>query len=131
MPLKIDSDVQNTHEARFEAAMQFMADHAAQHLDDAQLVSRCAAALMDRYDISHRVAANDAIHALAALQARERPAYVDINHSTSRVVYVMSPRTGRMVAFTASELLTLADEHRATLPDAQHAAMRCGRAATP
>ena len=88
-----------------------------------------AIVLMVRFDISQRTATNDAMHALAAHQARRVPAYVDIHHSTSAVVYITSPRTGRLIAFTASELLTLADEHRATAQDGDLAAARCGRRA--
>lgn len=127
--LTIDTDSRNTFEARFQVAATFLEHHAAQHLDEQLLLSRCAAEVMARFDVSQRTAANDAMHALAAHQARRTPAYVDIQHSTSAVVYVTSPRTGRLVAFTASELLTLADEHRATAQDGDLVAARCGRRA--
>ena len=91
-------------------------------------LEHCAAEVMRHFDVSQRTATHDALHALAAYQARRLPAYVDINHSTSAVVYVANPRTGRLVVFTASELLTLADEHR-TASNADRAAMRCGRRA--
>jgi hypothetical protein len=129
VPLPIDSSQHNTYEARHRLALAFIDAHAAQHLDDAQLVRRCAAAIRERFDVSQRTAHNDAIHALAATQARSVPAYVDINHSTSAVVYVSSPRTGRLVAFTASELMALADQHREIQANRPSAAMRCGRRA--
>lgn len=126
--LKIDSDNHNTFEARFRVASDFIEQYAAQHLDEQPLLARCAAEVMRRFDVSQRMAMHDALHALAAYQARRLPAYVDINHSTSSVVYVANPRTGRLVVFTASELLTLADEHR-TASNADTAALRCGRRA--
>ena len=129
MPLHLDTDHTNTPEARFNVAVDFIDTHAAQHLDETQLLGRCTAAIMARFPVSQRTANHDALHALAATQARNTPAYVDINHSTSHVVYVTSPRTGRLVAFTASELLALADEHRDTAPNGDLAAARCGRRA--
>lgn len=129
MPLDIESDQKNTPEARIRAAIAFLDAHAAQHLDEAQLITRCTACIMERFDVSQRTANHDALHALAATQARKLPAYVDINHSTSHVVYVTSPRTGRLIAFTASELLAMADENRATVQDNDYASARCGRRA--
>lgn len=127
--LTINTDHHNTAEARFRVASAFMEQQAAQYLDEQQLVTRCAAEVMARFDVSQRTATNDAMHALAAHQARRVPAYVDVQHSTSAVVYITNPRTGRLVAFTASELLTLADEHRATTQDGDLATARCGRRA--
>jgi len=125
----LNSDQKNTPEARLSVAVAFLDAHAAQHLDEAQLITRCTAAVMEQFGVSQRTASHDALHALAATQARNEPAYVDINHSTSHVVYVTSPRTGRLVAFTASELMTLADERRATVQDAEYTTSRCGRRA--
>lgn len=129
MPLDIESDQKNTPEARFKVAIAFLDAHAAQHLDEAQLITRCTASIMERFDVSQRTANHDALHALAATQAREVPAYVDINHSTSHVVYVSNPRTGRLIAFTASELFAMAEEQRSTVQDNDFAAARCGRRA--
>lgn len=129
MPLHIDSDQKNTPEARFKVAVEFIDAHVAQHLEESQLLTRCSAAIMETFDVSQRTANHDALHALAATQAREVPAYIDVNHSTSHVVYVTSPRTGRLAAFTASELLALADEHRNTVQIGEYAATRCGRRA--
>lgn len=122
------SDSKNTTEARLRVAAQFIEQNAALHLDEQQLLQRCTAALMSRFDVSQRTATNDAIHALAAHQMVSTPAFVDVRSSTSAVVYVVNPRTGQMIGFTASELITLADEHRTT-SFTIHAKLRCGRRA--
>ncbi|NII74843.1 hypothetical protein FHW84_003439 [Dyella sp. SG562] len=129
MSFLLESDQKNTPEARLSVALAFLDAHAAQHLDEAQLITRCTAAVMERFAVSQRTANHDALHALAATQARNEPAYVDINHSTSHVIYVTSARTGRLIAFTASELISLADERRATAQDAEYTTARCGRRA--
>jgi len=127
--VQIDPDHQNTHAARHEWAVRFIDANHAQHLDEAQLISRCAADLMCHYDVTTHAALNTALHALAFVQARDVPAYADINHSTSHVVYVVNPRSGSTVAFTASELLKLAEETRVVARFEKHAVTACGRRA--
>lgn len=129
MSVQIDPDHQNTHAARHEWAVRFIDATHAQHLDEAQLIARCASDVMCHFDCSTHTALNTALHALATVQAREAPAYADINHSTSHVVYVVNPRTGATVAFTASELLKLAEENRVVARFEKHAVTACGRRA--
>lgn len=126
MSLQIDQQIPNTAEARLDWAVRFLDDHAAQHLEEAQLIERCAEAMLAEFEVSRRMARSVALHALAAVQTRHTPAYVDVNTSTSHVITVVDPNNKRAFAFTASELVRIGS----SIADGPEHAMRaCGRAA--
>lgn len=129
MSVEIKQDPANLCADRHQCAIAFIDAHSAQHLHDDQLIDRCARHIMAHFPVSRRLAIDIALHALHDVQSRERPAYVDINHSTSYVVQVIDPRSGRTVAFTASELLTLAENKADAIADLKHAVRACGRRA--
>lgn len=110
-------------------ASQFLEQHQAEHLDSDQLVKRCAAHLVATAGITESAAASYTMHALADLQAKHVPAYIDMNHSTSYVVRVVDPRTGNVYQLTASDVLQLARAHNDTPPDPAHTIHQCGRSA--
>lgn len=115
---------------RHRQAVRFIEQHQGQHLDTDPLVRRCAAHLMAHAAADRQTALEVALHALADVQARTVPAVVDMHHSTSHVVRVVDPGSGRTVAFTASELMQLANA-KALAADPRHAIAACGRPALP
>jgi len=110
-------------------ATQFIEHHQAQHLDNDQLVKRCCAHLVATTGITESAAASYTMHALADIQARHVPAYIDMSYSTSYVVRVVDPRTGNVYQLTASDVLQLAQAHNDTPPDRSHSIRQCGRRA--
>lgn len=98
---------------RHAAALSIIEQHAAMHLDEAQLVQYCVAKLIEaESNLKPTVAVEIALHALQAFQARTRPAHIDVTRSTSYVVHVVDGLTGRIYAFTASELLDVIEHKR-------------------
>lgn len=108
MSFRVVHDATNTAATRHRAALVFIEQHQAQHLDNDQLIRRCASHVMTRFHVPEHVATDAALHALAEIQAQNTPARVNIDRSTMAVVMVTDPRNGRTFAFTASELLELA-----------------------
>jgi hypothetical protein len=125
----IEPSPASTIAACHAAAVAFIDVHQAQHLHDEQLIARCASHLMALHSIPRRVAIDSALHALAEVQMRTHPAYVDINHSTSYVIHVVDPRDGRTVAFTASELMQIAAPKLDASVDGNRLVQLCGRRA--
>ncbi len=100
--------------ARHHAAIQYIEQHAAMHLDEGKLLERCASELLALHGAgdpheAHRVA----VAALAEVQARTRPAWIDMSTSTSYVVRVVDPVTKRVACFTAAELIRIAESSEA------------------
>lgn len=96
--------------ARHHAAIQFIEQHAAMYLDEGKLLEQCATELVALHGANdpheaHRVA----VAALAEVQARTRPAWIDMSTSTSYVVRVIDPVTKRVASFTAAELIRIAE----------------------
>lgn len=110
-------------------ATQYLEQHQAQHLDNDQLVKRCCAHLVATTGITEAAASSYTMHALADIQARHVPAYIDMSHSTSYVVRVVDPRTGNVYQLTASDVLQLAQAHNDAPPDPAHSIQQCGRSA--
>lgn len=110
-------------------ASQFLEQHQAEHLDSDQLVRRCAAHLVATAGITEAAASSYTMHALADLQAKHVPAYIDMSLSTSYVVRVVDPRTGNVYQLTASDVLQLARAHNDAPPDPAHTIHQCGRSA--
>ena len=81
------------------------------HLDDEQLLHACSVELVAEHGIedAHRAHAI-AVAALADIQSRTTPAWIDISLSTSNVARVVNPVTGKVAVFTASELVRLAED---------------------
>ena len=99
---------------RLHCAMTLIRANHSRHLDQKQLVTHCALHLCALYGITEREARHNALQALAEWQNEQLPAFMDLNHSTSNVVYVRAPGTHEIFAFTASELLTWARQQDST-----------------
>jgi hypothetical protein len=108
-------------------ASDFVEQHEAQHLDNAQLIQRTAAHLMAFADMSEDIAHELALHVVAEAHAKRVPAFLDVNNSTSYVVRVMDPQNRKAYAFTASELVKLARSIEAPAIDSAYAIQTCGR----
>jgi hypothetical protein len=98
-----------TATARHHAAVQFIEQNTALHLDEGRLLELCAAELVGIHGVedAHR-AHGIAVAALADFQSRTHPAWIDITTSTSFVVRVVDPLSKRVATFTAAELIRLA-----------------------
>lgn len=121
-----DSDAQAlTH---FVVAVSYIEQHQACHLDEDQLLVACASVLAaDHGVMDTRQGHAIAVAALAEVQARTRPAWIDIDRSTARVCRVVDPVTSQVATFTASELVSLAQERavlRSTVPPEAQASRR-------
>jgi uncharacterized protein (DUF934 family) len=97
--------------ARHYAALRYVEQHETQHLDENQLLIACAAHLMADHQVECTYKAHAyAVSALAALQSRTQPAWIDIDCSTADVVRVVNPVSNQGACFTAAELMRLAEE---------------------
>jgi len=112
----------NENELRRQLAVEFIQAHEAQYLHSEPLVRRCVAYLVAHWRVPVESAYDLAMHALAERQQRQQPAAFDLPSSTPAVVRLIDSATGRVAAFTASELWQLA-QHRA------HIENQCGRRA--
>ncbi|WP_199098979.1 hypothetical protein [Dyella sp. ASV21] len=113
----------------FTCAVRYLEAHQSQHLDDDQLIKRCVSHLIATMGITQATAENNAMHALADLQARHVPAYFDTSGSTSYVVRVVDPRSGEVYALTATDVLQCAKAWHNAQPDTTHCIQQCGRSA--
>lgn len=105
--------------ARHYTAVRYIDTHCAMYLDDQQLLHACATELVAMHNVPDAYAAHAiAAEALAEVQARTSPAWIDISLSTSQVARVIDPVTGQMATFTASELIQIAQERARAIADA-------------
>lgn len=110
-------DTRVVNSARHYAAVRYIEQHAAMHLDDQQLLEACTVALVADHQVPDAYTAHAvAVAALAEIQSRTRPAWIDISLSTSLVCRVVDPVSGQVANFTAAELIEIAHE-RATASD--------------
>jgi hypothetical protein len=97
--------------ARHHAAVLYIDQHAAMHLHEENLLQACAAELVANYGVLDAHAALAiAMGALAEVQVRTCPAWIDISLSTSLVCRVVDPVSGQVAHFTAAELIQIAQE---------------------
>lgn len=112
-------DARVVNSARHYAAVRYIDQHAAMHLDDQQLLEACAVALVADHQVPDAFTAHAiAVAALAEIQARTQPAWIDISLSTSLVCRVVDPVSGQVANFTASELMELAHERAKSASEA-------------
>lgn len=90
-------------------AQLWYSEHQAEHLthDSDMLVKRCAAFLQGEGVAAAR-AHRLALHALGERHTSSCGAFIDIDHSTSHLVFVVDPETNREFAFTAADLTRFA-----------------------
>ncbi|OHV11174.1 hypothetical protein [Kushneria phosphatilytica] len=85
-------------------------------------INRCTSHLMHEHDMSREAAGLLAVQAMAELEGLNRPAWVDVDSTTSHVVVIRRP--GRdPIAMTVGDLLRFAESEsavrRAVEPAAQ------------
>ncbi len=109
-------------------AVDWITRHSDQYLHTDQLIAACALHLVTKLTVPMQRATELARHALGELHSRHRPAYIDMARSTSYVLYVVDPRTGRTRYFTAAQLLDLVDGGPCAMqqPTGRSPAERCG-----
>lgn len=98
----------NTTELQQEAS-RFYAVHQGQHLshDRMRMIDRCAVHLAERFQAAHAAAEDAALKAFADFDTRTERSFIDLEQSTSRIVFVNDPLTGLRRAFTVSDLVAL------------------------
>ena len=100
----------NPHDEQVQAAAQrFYTAHGGEHLrhDVDHLVRRCAQHLAELFCLSDRAGTEAAMQALADMESKGAPGFVDIDRSTSRMVIVHDTARQSIHMVSASELLRL------------------------
>lgn len=127
MPSSIDIDPRDAsavHSVRKHAAALYIEQHGDFYLHVDQLLVSCAAELMANHGVLDTEQAHAiAVAALADVQARSHPAWIDISRSTSRVCRLIDPASGKVFTFTAADLVRIAQdldsEHSGLPPNPQ------------
>ncbi len=90
-------------------ALTFLERHHAEHLshDRRHLIERCITHLMEVQELSASTAEDIALQAIGERESRDRREYIDLDRTTSYVVFLRDPLTGRKRVFTAADLMML------------------------
>lgn len=96
-----------THAELNVKAHAFFSAHHAEHLrhdEVPHLVGRCVDHLIETTMVSKRTAETVTLQAYGERASRGCGAHVDMSNTTSYVVFICDPQSGRRHAFTAAEL---------------------------
>lgn len=104
-------------DAARDLAQLWYSEHLAEHLtcDSAVAVKRCAAFLFNE-GLSTARANTLALQAFGAMQQGDCRAFIDIDRSTSHVVFLVDPESKRELAITAADLALLAHTIHNSMP---------------
>ena len=93
-----------------DQATAYLQRHLPRHLDEQQLVNNTAAALATGHpELDESTRQRVAIRALAAIQAGRCPHYIDLDESTSQVLFIRNEHGGRSTALSIHDLLQAID----------------------
>lgn len=97
------------HDTLHHAGHRWYGRHLGEHLakDRQRMVDRCALMLMDTYEVTEQRALEVSLQVLGDIESRGNRTYIDMDCTTSHMLFLVEPATGRRTAMTAADLARL------------------------